>query len=248
MFSVWSNLSIFVFIIMEQSKDLYIKITTDGSNTLFCPELNEHYHSVNGAIQESMHVFIRNGLNFVDKIELNVLEIGFGTGLNALLTAVNGKAKTICYTAIELYPLMPELAYALNYPEQIKEEDVFDLFSKLHAAPWEKKYAITSNFTLLKRKADFTTFIFSDSYDLIYFDAFAPDKQPEMWNQYLFDRLYSVTAKGGVLTTYCAKGIVRRGLQQSGYVVNRLPGPPGKREMLQAIKKEIEPYRQIPSK
>ena len=218
---------------------LRIEATADGSHTLFVPELDEHYHSVNGAIQESMHVFIRNGLlQLPEKKEIRILEIGFGTGLNALLTLLHAeeKEKTIHYTSLELYPLDSEIITTLNYPSQLGRSEAATFFNALHAAPWEDETAITPHFTLLKRNADFTVCAFSDKYDLIYFDAFAPEKQPDMWEQPLFDRIAASTNEGGILTTYCAKGEVRRRLQNSGFKVNRLPGPPGKRQMIQAVK------------
>ncbi|MDD6211457.1 MAG: tRNA (5-methylaminomethyl-2-thiouridine)(34)-methyltransferase MnmD [Bacteroidales bacterium] len=222
---------------MEQDNSFCIQITADGSHTIFIPGLNEHYHSVNGAIQESMHIFIKNGLFQIQKPKIRILEIGFGTGLNALLTLLNATDKKIHYTALELYPLLPEMALELNYPQRLEDKRAPEFFRELHSLPWEKENFVTSFFTLMKRKTDFTSFVFSDTYDLIYFDAFAPEKQSEMWSQLLFDRLFSVTEPNGILSTYCAKGVVRRMLQQSGYLVKRLPGPPGKREILQALKK-----------
>jgi tRNA U34 5-methylaminomethyl-2-thiouridine-forming methyltransferase MnmC len=215
-----------------------IEHTDDGSATLFVPELNEHYHSVKGARTESQHIFIDMGLNSVQTPQPRILEIGFGTGLNAFLTlqAARETGKSIHYTGLELYPLEWELLTKLTYSDD-------PLFRLIHTAGWEVETAITPQFTLLKKNADFTA-IRKEShtarYDVVYFDAFAPEKQPEMWEQQCFDLLYAVMNNGGALTTYCAKGAVRRILQQAGFVVERLPGPPrGKREMLRAVKHPI---------
>ncbi|MBC8592691.1 tRNA (5-methylaminomethyl-2-thiouridine)(34)-methyltransferase MnmD [Oscillospiraceae bacterium N12] len=211
-----------------------IEQTADGSATLFVPELDEHYHSVKGARTESQHIFIDMGLKASEASEPRILEIGFGTGLNALLTleAAEATGKKIHYTGIELYPLPWETVDALKYSDH-------PLFKTLHTTPWEEDVIITPNFTLKKVQADARTSEEGkgNCYDLIYFDAFAPDKQPEMWSQELFDQLYVILHTGGILTTYCAKGTVRRMLQSAGFIVERLPGPPGgKREILRARK------------
>ncbi|WP_455586114.1 tRNA (5-methylaminomethyl-2-thiouridine)(34)-methyltransferase MnmD [Bacteroides sp.] len=209
-----------------------IEQTADGSSTLFVPELNEHYHSVKGARTESQHIFIDMGLNASEAIEPRILEIGFGTGLNALLTleAAEATLRKVHYTGIELYPLPWAMIEPLNYSNH-------PLFKTLHTIPWEEDAIITPRFTLKKIQADFTTFITENLFDIIYFDAFAPEKQPEMWSQELFDRLYVIMNPKGILTTYCAKGVVRRMLQTAGFTVERLPGPPGgKREILRARK------------
>ena len=213
--------------------------TADGSNTLFVPELNEHYHSVKGALTESEHIFIRMGLEHHPSPSPHILEIGFGTGLNAFLTllAAGKSGRTVYYTTLERYPITPELANCLAYPEQISPEHA-TAFRTLHTAPWEKDVPLTLFFTLHKVQTDFTTYTFPDLYDIIYFDAFAPEKQPEMWSPELFTRLFTHLNPGGILTTYCAKGIVRRTLQAAGFTVERLPGPPeGKREILRASKR-----------
>lgn len=214
-----------------------LQLTADGSHTLFIPEMDEHYHSVNGAIQESRHVFIEAGLQQTGGTEIRMLEIGFGTGLNALLTLLEapGLGKTIHYVSVERYPLEKEIVRTLNYPQQLGPE-AEPLFAALHEAPWNTPVRITPYFTLHKMEADSNDCQLPDAVDLIYFDAFAPDKQPEMWNQSIFDKLYGCTSTGGILTTYCAKGSVRRMMQAAGYTVERIPGPPGKREMLRARK------------
>jgi len=211
-------------------------VTEDGSHTLYIPVLDEHYHSVHGAIQESEHVFIRNGLNVLNEFpEIKILEIGFGTGLNALLTyrqALLVKQKVV-YHAIEKYPLQPAEYEKLNY---FQESDP-TLKSKLldmHQGSWESEFSIDQHFSLLKRKTDLTQTVFEGNYHLIYFDAFAPDKQPDLWEFKIFEKLAKAITPGGILVTYSAKGQVRRNLISAGFVVERLPGPPGKREMLRA--------------
>lgn len=217
-----------------------IELTADGSHTLFVPALNEHYHSVNGAMQESTHIFIDAGLHHCDKTEISVFEVGFGTGLNAFLTLLDSRmsGKTIHYTTIEAYPLDESIIRNLNYADKYTEVE-HDLFYQLHASDWNKEIPMTNQFYLTKLEGDFISFDLSSlnkPVDVIYFDAFAPEKQPDMWSQTIFDHLYSITAPNGILVTYCAKGVVRRMMQQAGYKVERLPGPPGKREMLRAIK------------
>ncbi len=217
---------------------LQLEPTADGSNTLYVPELQEHYHSIKGALTESMHIFIEMGLRHSTVPSPHVLEIGFGTGLNAFLTlleAEQNKRKT-SYTSIELFPVGEEIIQRLKYPEGICPEHK-DLYYKLHSAEWGTTVPITSLFTLHKIEADFTQYPIKGKYDIVYFDAFAPEKQPEMWNERLFKELYSALNINGILTTYCAKGTVRRMLKACGFYVERLPGPPkGKREILRATK------------
>lgn len=212
--------------------------TADGSNTLFVPELDEHYHSVKGALTESQHIFIQMGLNHSQAKSPHVLEIGFGTGLNAFLTLLEAEKqqRKVSFTSIERYPLKEDIVRKLGYPEIIAPEKS-EKFYALHTAPWNQFVEISPCFTLHKIEGDFTHFDFQSHYDVVYFDAFAPEKQPEMWSQPLFDRLYRQMNPGGILTTYCAKGVVRRMLQAAGFTVERLPGPPGgKREILRANK------------
>lgn len=220
-----------------------IEQTEDGSATLFVPELNEHYHSVKGARTESQYIFVDMGLKASAATSPRVLEIGFGTGLNALLTleTAEREQRPVHYTGIELYPLSWEEVDALHYSDN-------PLFEMLHAAPWGEDVNITPYFTLHKIQGDANTvlnerFLVSGMlparyyFDVIYFDAFAPEKQPEMWSEGLLRSLYDVLRNRGVLTTYCAKGAVRRLLQEIGFTVERLPGPPGgKREILRASK------------
>lgn len=220
-----------------------LQLTADGSHTLFVPRLNEHYHSVNGAVQESCHIFIGAGLHAVEKENIRLLEIGFGTGLNAFLTLCDGmqsapeagRYRHIDYYAVELYPLEREIVRTLNYGERagVRQRGWFE---QLHAAPWNTAVAINDRFTLHKIAGDSRTCDLPKAIDLIYFDAFAPDKQPEMWEAAMFERLYAVSAPGARIVTYCAKGEVRRRMQAAGYRMERLPGPPGKRHMLSGCK------------
>ncbi|MHB9055664.1 MAG: tRNA (5-methylaminomethyl-2-thiouridine)(34)-methyltransferase MnmD [Paludibacteraceae bacterium] len=219
-----------------------IKITEDGSHTLYVAAIDECYHSTHGSVQESSHIFIRNGLFTSEKDTINVLEIGFGTGLNAFLTlteqpsTTDGESthKNINYTAVELYPVSVQQALQLNYPEVINGKR--NQFEALHQAAWNVPVKITDYFILTKLQGDFTQINFSEKFDVIYFDAFSPEKQPEMWSEDMFRKLYLCTAENAVLTTYCAKGAVRRAMQTVGFSVERLPGPPGKREILRARK------------
>ena len=212
--------------------------TADGSYTLYVPELDEHYHSVKGALTESQHIFIDMGLKHSSVPSPRILEIGLGTGLNCFLTLLNAEEEKrhIHYTGIERFPLDMDVIKKLDYPSIIGKRHEQDYLA-IHQAPWEEDVALSSWFTLHKIQGDFTHYDFIKGYDIIYFDAFAPEKQPEMWEQSLFNSLYEILNEGGILTTYCAKGVVRRMLQQAGFIVERLPGPPGgKREILRATK------------
>lgn len=213
-----------------------IKITADGSCTLYREEIDETYHSTHGAIQESEHVFINAGLKRCTKKEISILELGFGTGLNAYLTYIftnENQNLKIFYTAIEKFPIDHELVMQLNYTK-FKGND--QIFNQLHLCEWGKALKISENFFIEKIKTDFTGYNHKKNYDLIYFDAFSPDKQPEMWTEDIFRELYLHSNSGAILTTYCAKGDVRRAMKAAGFNVERLSGPPGKREMLRATK------------
>ncbi len=287
--------------------DFRLVKTSDGSDTLFSDTMNESYHSVNGAIQESMHVFISNGLEklidasessinvsesiFKTNTPVNILEIGFGTGLNCLLTWIeaNKRNLSVNYETIEAFPLSKEITDSLNYG-RIIDESYQNTFLNIHNCDWEEwinpedfsqnkkpgcdtlskelrapeltllaassegssfpyrnnpfcanpaaeqRGMRTPEFRLKKINADFTSYELNSGYDLVYYDAFAPNKQPELWEEQLFLKLYNAINPGGILVTYCAMGEVRRRLQRSGFTTSRLPGPPGKREMLFAKK------------
>ncbi|MDR2683241.1 MAG: tRNA (5-methylaminomethyl-2-thiouridine)(34)-methyltransferase MnmD [Dysgonamonadaceae bacterium] len=216
--------------------EIQLVVTADGSHTLYVPEIGEHYHSVNGAVQESKHVYIEAGFNQCHKNRIHVLEMGFGAGLNAFLTALEAgkRGVEVFYTGLEKYPLPDETLGQLNYSGGND-----GLFRNIHAAEWGKAIALTPFFTLEKVPVDFRDFPFPSPspYDVVYYDAFAPDKQAEVWSQELFDALFNALAPAGILTTYCAKGRIRRMMQQAGFTVERIPGPPGKREMLRARKR-----------
>lgn len=212
-------------------------VTEDGTHTLFVPELNEHYHSIHGAMQESIHVFIEAGLKSVIKKDIKILEIGFGTGLNALLTlhyAFNNNLN-IDYHTLEYYPIpndkIQQLNYAGFFPSRYAE-----LFNVMHICAWNGPVTIEENFKLLKINASFINFLPTEKYDLIYFDAFGPDKQPEMWTENLMQKLFDCLNNKGILTTYSAKGQVKRNLKKAGFTIELIPGPPGKREMIRAVK------------
>jgi tRNA U34 5-methylaminomethyl-2-thiouridine-forming methyltransferase MnmC len=211
--------------------------TEDGSHTIFVPEINEHYHSVHGAVQESEFIFINNGFEVCKADPVNIFEIGFGTGLNALLTAVKcqNSKRIVNYTTIEKYPLDQKIINTLNH-KLFAGDYGTDVFNSIHSSPWNYSVNICKNFNLKKIKGDMITDTLSGSYDLIYFDAFGPDKQPEMWTLRIFERIAAITNKEGILVTYSAKGEVKRNLRACGFEVTLLPGPPGKREIIRAIK------------
>lgn len=214
-----------------------IEQTEDGSATLYVPELNEHYHSIKGARTESQHIFIDMGLKASAAPCPHILETGFGTGLNALLTLQEAErtGRPVRYTGIELYPLAWTEVEALHYSDDPR-------LRLLHEAPWEEEVCLTPTFRLLKLRRDLTSWQADDECpplrcDVVYFDAFAPEKQPALWTPAVFRNLYRCLTPGGILTTYCAKGAVRRLMQDIGFRMERLPGPPGgKREILRATK------------
>lgn len=215
-----------------------IVITSDGSHTLYVPELNEHYHSIHGAVQESLFIYIKNGFDACKADPAEILEIGFGTGLNAFLTAIRSREgkRRVTYTTVEKYPLPENITDSLNY-HTYTGEDNRELFRLIHRARWNSDVNIFNNFTLRKIKADVTQFLPEGTFDLIYFDAFGPDKQPEMWSEDVFKRIASLTREKGILVTYSAKGQVKRNLRGCGFDVSLLPGPAGKRQIIRADKK-----------
>ena len=221
--------------------DISIIKTADGSDSLFVKDLNEHYHSTHGAIQESRHVYIDAGLKYIssNNNSINILEIGFGTGLNALLTSIEAeKLKlNINYSTLEAYPLDMEIINKLNYADCVSGENQKEIFTTIHTCEWEKCIPISPFFNLHKIKNTLQEIEFTDTYNLIYFDAFAPNVQPEMWTEEVFTKLYSVLKPNGSIVTYCAKGEVKRTLKKVGFEVESLPGPPGKREMVRGNKK-----------
>lgn len=218
-----------------------IRLTKDGSATLFVPELNEHYHSINGALQESLHVFIKAGLEYVwqNQSGVAILEVGFGTGLNALLTLQQTllHQKTIFYHTLEKYPLPPDLITEMHFEQFILNPELLDYLQPLHTAAWDEPVPVAPNFTLHKSEADLQAFLFAaEKYDVVYFDAFAPEKQPELWTDAIFGKLFAALKPGGILVSYCAKGSFKRSLKAAGFTLEALPGPAGKREMTRAHK------------
>jgi tRNA U34 5-methylaminomethyl-2-thiouridine-forming methyltransferase MnmC len=212
-------------------------ITEDGSHTIFVPELNEHYHSVHGAVQESDIVFLDSGYEYCKADPVHIFEAGFGTGLNALLTAVRSveSGRKVIYTTIEKYPVDQGIIDMINYAEYAGKSGN-DLFRLIHKAEWGRLVKISESFSLLKIIGDLIKDDIPGEYDLVYFDAFGPDKQPEMWNEQVFRKISSVLKDGGVFVTYSAKGSVKRMLRSCSLTVSLLPGPPGKREMIRAVK------------
>jgi tRNA U34 5-methylaminomethyl-2-thiouridine-forming methyltransferase MnmC len=214
--------------------------TQDGSHSVFSEQYGVSYHSKYGAIQESRHVFIEAGLFYKLPMlkALSILEIGFGTGLNALLTLLEAERHSahIHYEAIEAFPLTLEQAHQLNYPAVLGLPDDDDRFLQLHLADWGQRQPIGPHFSLRKRHERFEAVEDDAAFDLIYFDAFAPSAQPELWEADVLARMYRALKPGGLLVTYCAKGVVKRQLKQLGFTIEALPGPPGKREMTRAFK------------
>jgi len=216
--------------------------TSDGSHTLYLPEIDEHYHSTHGALHESRHVFIGKGLNHLDKnIEpVNVLEVGFGTGLNALLTLIESEKdkRKIHYIGVEPYPLEEHFFKKLNYGKLIEYDKAGNYLQQMHEKDWNFPFYITEYFILNKLRTKFEEATLQPSmFHLIYYDAFAPDKQDELWNKKNFEKCYTALKEGGVLVTYSSKGQVKRDLAQAGFNVSKVEGPEGKREMLRAIKR-----------
>lgn len=210
--------------------------------TIHLADWDEQYHSKHGAIQEAQHVFIKMGLDYwrdnfgLDK--LAILEIGFGTGLNAFITFLEAEKHQlpINYTGVEAFPVAKNEVSALNYPKLLSVEKHEVVFQKMHETPWNRIEIISENFNLTKQQKRFEEIEDSAKYDLVYFDAFGARVQPELWTEEIFEIMFNAMRKNAVLVTYAAKGSVRRALQKTGFTVERLPGPPGKREMLRALK------------
>jgi len=217
--------------------------TDDGSMTIHLPDINEQYHSKHGAKQEAEHVFLKMGLNLLSEnfkdTQLSILEIGFGTGLNCLLTHNKSTVENlnIVYTGVEAYPVTTNEWIAMDYGKLLGTDLAETIFKKMHELPWETKELLDENFTLIKQKKEFKDISDVNTYDLIYFDAFGARVQPELWTEDIFKSMFKALKNNGVLVTYSAKGSVRRAMLAVGFEVERLEGPPGKREMLRATKK-----------
>ena len=213
-------------------------ITADGSSTIHLPDWDEQYHSKHGAIQEANHVFIKSGLSLFSDNEIDILEIGFGTGLNTVITFLEAPKLNLIinYVGVDAYPVTDEEINKLNYVTELDIKNNNTVFDTIHKQEWELKNEISPSFSLLKRKQFFNEINDEERFNLIYFDAFGAKVQPELWTEDIFKIMYKALKKEGVLVTYCAKGSVRRAMQAVGFTVERLPGPPGKREMLRATK------------
>ncbi|MFA5971520.1 MAG: tRNA (5-methylaminomethyl-2-thiouridine)(34)-methyltransferase MnmD [Lentimicrobiaceae bacterium] len=223
---------------------IILQTTTDGSHTLFVPELNEHYHSTNGALQESELVFIQNGLHHIPLCikEINILEVGLGTGLNALLTVLEAKKqrRKINYVAIEPEPLAKDLLEQLNYASLIGGTEATGYFKKLHESSWTYPAFLSDYFIISKMQARLEDVTLRDEqFHLVYFDAFGPDVQPELWTEQVFAQLFKCLKPDGILVTYSCKGTVKRALKAAGFTIEKLAGPAGKREVLRAMKRRV---------
>jgi tRNA U34 5-methylaminomethyl-2-thiouridine-forming methyltransferase MnmC len=219
---------------------LEVITTEDGSHSIFSKELNESYHSKFGAINESMVVFIDAGFNqLLHRKRLNILEIGFGTGLNALLTfnlALENRIEVNYYT-IEPFPVPPEIYIRLNFPELLNMKEADGRFRELHEIKWNKQHKISDYFFITKLNLKLEDVkLNQEFFDLVYYDAFSPEVQPQLWTLAVFEKIYNSMNRGGILTTYSAKGSVRRNLIQAGFRAERIPGPKGKREITRAVK------------
>lgn len=214
--------------------------TQDGSHSVFSKKFGVSYHSKYGAIQESRHVFIEAGLypKAIAQKKIDLLEIGLGTGLNAFLSLLEAEKRDlfISYTAVEAYPLLPEEAESLNYPELLQKEAYRSYLLKIHTSEWGPWIPLTPHFRFRKEEKRFEDIDEMEAFDLIYFDAFAPQAQPELWKPPLLSKMYAALRPGGVLVTYCAKGAVKRIFKEIGFEIEALKGPPGKREMTRCIK------------
>lgn len=217
-----------------------IVITGDGSKTIHLEAWNEHYHSTHGAVQEAKHVFLKHGLSKLnEKKEISIFEVGFGTGLNAILSYeyATENQLNIYYNTIEAYPVEENELQLLDYVSLFESPKLKEIYSILHTSNWDQKIIIAPDFMLHKIHQKIEDFIFIENqYDIIYFDAFGPRVQEHMWTPEIFKKLFDSLKDGGVFVTYCAKGQVKRDLKSVGFKIETLPGPPGKREMTRGVK------------
>ncbi|MBU2062234.1 MAG: tRNA (5-methylaminomethyl-2-thiouridine)(34)-methyltransferase MnmD [Bacteroidetes bacterium] len=213
--------------------------TSDGSTTIHIPEWKESYHSKHGAIQEANHVFIKNGLSLFEGKDIAIMEIGFGTGLNAFITFLESSKlkQNIDYVGVEAYPVSNEELAAMNYVAELRVTSQQSIFDIMHQSNWEEKWIIDGHFDLTKRKQFFDDIVDENYFDLIYFDAFGYHVQPDLWSTEIFRKMYNALKDNGVLVTYAARGVVKRSMIEVGFTVEKLAGPPGKREMFRATKK-----------
>lgn len=215
-----------------------IIITNDGSTTIHIPDWNENYHSTHGAIQEAKHVFIKNGLDlFHNQNSISILEIGFGTGLNAFITFLETINKEeVNYDGVEAYPVALDEVKQMNYVAELQANQYQEIFDKMHTCDWESKQIIAENFLLTKRKQFFQDIEDKSKYNLIYFDAFGFPLQPELWSETIFKKMYDALLPNGVLVTYACRSVIKNAMLSVGFSIEKLPGAPGKREMLRATK------------
>ncbi|MGX7666229.1 tRNA (5-methylaminomethyl-2-thiouridine)(34)-methyltransferase MnmD [Flavobacterium pedocola] len=214
--------------------------TADGSSSLLMEEWGETYHSRHGAIQEAKHVFIQNGLSLFQEQSVAVLEIGFGTGLNAFITFLeaNQLKQHIDYVGVEAYPILPEEVEKLNYVPQLNATQYDSDFKRMHTSEWGVKTAVSEHFSLTKRQQYFNEIEDKSCFNLIYFDAFGFQYQPELWSVAIFRKMFEALKDGGVLVTYACRSSIKKAMIEAGFSVEKLPGPPGKREMLRAKKQK----------
>ena len=227
------------FFMLRNQMKREIIITNDGSTTIRIPEWDENYHSTHGAIQEAKHVFIKNGLDlFQNQDAISILEIGFGTGLNAFITFLETINKEkVNYVGVEAYPISEEEIAQMNYVSELEAEKYQEVFDKMHSCDWENQQTITEIFLLTKRKQFFQDIEDKNQFDLIYFDAFGFPLQPELWSEVIFKKMYEALLPNGVLVTYACRTPIRKAMLTAGFSVEKLPGAPGKREMLRATKR-----------
>lgn len=216
-----------------------IIITSDGSSSILMEDMDETYHSVHGAVQEANHVYLKEGLHQISKRQFSILEMGFGTGLNTLLTALEAEKLqlSIQYHAVEGFPLTAEEIQLLNYPVQLDDPNAIRDFTRIHQTDWEVEMPINSCFSLKKVRSLFEELqLLPQSYDLIYFDAFGYPYQPELWSEEIFIKMYESLKPNGILVTYACRGAIKQNMRAAGFKVERLAGPPGKRQMIRAHK------------
>lgn len=204
--------------------------TRDGSSSLFIPELNETYHSRFGAIQEAKHVFIKNGLSLMNDKSVSILEIGFGTGLNTFITFLETQKHNfnVNYVGVEAYPLEYEIIKQLNYVDNLNASESRHLFDEIHTSKWNVTHELSNNFSLTKRKQKFQEIDENENYDIIYFDAFGFDVQPELWSVEIFEKMYKALKNNGILVTYACRSSIKKAMLEVGFSVEKLPGAPGK--------------------
>lgn len=215
-----------------------IIITSDGSTSIHLPEWDESYHSKHGAIQEAQHVFIKNGLSLCKRQSVSVLEIGFGTGLNAFITFLESQKsnQNIDYVGVEGFPISAEEVLQMNYVNQLNANQFELEFKKMHQSDWEENVTISEHFRLTKRKQLFNDINDKNQFDIIYFDAFGYRVQPELWSVEVFIKMYEALKEGGILVTYACRGPIKNAMKEAGFKIEKLAGPPGKREMLRGWK------------